>query len=215
MSIKEQVKKVKESLVDYPNVNIIAATKYLSVEQTKELVDAGITELGENRTDLFLEKYEALKDKNIKWHFFGCLQTRKVREIVDKIDCLHSLDNTTLAIELNKRLTKPLDCFVQVNISEEQSKQGVPAGKVKAFVKSLEKYPNIRVVGLMCIGKMTYDNDILEEEFSKMHELQQEIEEMYYDHAPCDRLSMGMSNDYKIALKHGATDIRLGRIFLK
>lgn len=215
MSIKEQVKKVKESLVDYPNVNIIAATKYLSVEQTKELVDAGITELGENRTDLFLEKYEALKDKNIKWHFFGCLQTRKVREIVDKIDCLHSLDNTTLAIELNKRLTKPLDCFVQVNISEEPSKQGVPAGKVKAFVKSLEKYPNIRVVGLMCIGKMTYDNDILEEEFSKMHELQQEIEEMYYDHAPCDRLSMGMSNDYKIALKHGATDIRLGRIFLK
>ena len=215
MSIKEQVEKVKESLVNYPNVNIIAATKYLSVEQTIELVDAGINELGENRTDLFLEKYEALKDRNIKWHFFGCLQTRKVREIVDKIDCLHSLDNTTLAIELNKRLTHPLDCFVQVNISEEPSKQGVPASKVKAFVKSLEKYPNIRVVGLMCIGKMTYDTDILESEFSKMHELQQEIEEMYYDHAPCERLSMGMSNDYKIALKHGATDIRLGRIFLK
>lgn len=215
MSIKEQVEKVKQSLADYPNVNIIAATKYLSVEQTMELVDAGVTELGENRVDLFLEKYEALKDRDIKWHFFGCLQTRKVREIADKIDCLHSLDNTTLAVELNKRLTHPLDCFIQVNISEEASKQGVPASKVKSFVKSLEKYPNIHVVGLMCIGTMTYDNEILEKEFSKMHELQQEIEEMYYDHAPCERLSMGMSNDYLIAVTHGATDVRLGRIFLK
>ena len=105
MSIKDQVNIVKESLKDYPNVNIIAATKYMDVEQTKELYNAGIKEFGENRTDQFLEKYEALKDyKDIKWHFFATLQSRKIRDVANRIDCLHSLDHISTAIELNKRL---------------------------------------------------------------------------------------------------------------
>lgn len=215
MNIKKQVQFVKESLVDYPNVRVIAATKYMDIEQTKELVENGIRDIGENRTDMFLEKYEALKNLDINWHFFGCLQPRKVRDVANKISCLHSLDKLALAIELNKRLEKPLDCYIQVNISEEPNKQGVPASKVKAFIKSIEKYPKIRIVGLMCIEKLTYDMQVLEDEFKKMRDLKEEIEELYYDFAPCDRLSMGMSNDYKIALKYGATDIRLGRIFLE
>lgn len=215
MGIREQVALVRESLKDYPEVQVIAATKYMNVEQTLELVKAGITDLGENRTDSFLEKYEALKNyPQVRWHFFGVVQTRKIRDIVNKITCLHSLDRVSLAIELDKKLTNPLDCFIQVNISEEANKSGIPANKVKTFVKQLEAYPKIHVVGLMCIAKMTFDEDILRKSFQKMKKMKEEIEAMNLTYAPCHQLSMGMTNDYKIAVEFGATHVRLGRIFL-
>lgn len=215
MSIKEQVQKLKESLKDYPNVNIIASTKYMEIDQTREVYEAGIHEMGENRTDLFLEKYEALKDLDIKWHFFGVLQTRKIRDVVNKISCLHSLDHINLANELNKKLNEPLDCFIQINISEEPNKSGIPANKLKTFVNQLAKYDKIRIVGLMCIAKLTFDDDVLIEEFSKMQQLQKTVQDMHLDYAPCTRLSMGMSNDYKLAVKYGATDLRIGRLLIK
>lgn len=215
MSIAEKVAEVKKTLVGYDNVKLVAATKYLTIEQTKELVEAGITDLGENRTDLFLEKYNALKDYDINWHFFGVVQSRKVKDIANRISCLHSLDRLSIAMELDRRLTKPLDCFVQINISEESNKQGIPLSQTKKFIKSLAKCTNIRVIGLMCIGKLTCEEDVLHEEFAKMQKMQKEIQEMNLDYAPCHELSMGMSNDYLIALEHGATYIRLGRIFLE
>lgn len=216
MGVREQVDFVKESLKDFPNINVIAATKYMNIEQTKELVAAGITNLGENRTDMFLEKYEALKDnKDIKWHFFGCVQSRKIRDIVNRICCLHSLDRLSLAIELNKRLEKPLDCFIQINISEESNKQGIPANKLKTFVKQLASCDKIRIVGLMCIAQLTFDKEELRNQFMQMKKLSEDIQKMNLDYAPCTRLSMGMSNDYLLAIECGATDIRLGRIFLK
>lgn len=216
MGIKEKVEQVKNTLKDYPNVNVIAATKYIDTDQTLELYKSGITQFGENRTDLFLEKYEALKEyDDIKWHFFGSVQSRKIKDIANKISCLHSLDRISLAIELNKKLEQPLDCFVQVNISEEPNKQGIPANKVKAFIKSLENLDKIHIVGLMCIAKFTFDEDELRASFAKMKRLKEQVEELNLPYAPCHRLSMGMSNDYKIALEYGATDLRLGRIFLK
>jgi len=215
MGVKEQVKLVRDSMKDYPQVEVIAATKYMGVDQTRDLVEAGMLSLGENRTDLFLEKYEALKEyKDIRWHFFGVVQTRKIKDIVNRIECLHSLDRLSLALELDKKLTKPLDCFIQVNISEEPNKQGVPTNKVKLFIKQLEACPKIRIIGLMCIAKMTFDDDILKKSFQKMKKLKEEIESMNLPYAPCHELSMGMSNDYKLALEYGATKVRLGRIFL-
>ena len=118
MDFKKKIEQINSEVSKYENVKIVAATKYMSVDQTRELVDAGIKCLGENRTDLFLEKYEALKDKDVEWHFFGVLQSRKIKDVVNKIDCLHSLEKLSVAIELDKRLEKPLDCFVQINISE-------------------------------------------------------------------------------------------------
>lgn len=214
MDFKKKILEIEQETSKYDNVKIIAATKYMNVDQTRELVNAGIKCLGENRTDLFLEKYEALKDQDIEWHFFGVLQSRKIKDVVNKIDCLHSLEKLSVAMELDKKLEKTLDCFVQVNISEEPNKQGIPLNKVKTFIKSLSKCSNIRIVGLMCIAKMTYDTEVLEDSFAKMKKAKEEIEAMNLDYAPCHELSMGMSNDYKIALKYGATCIRLGRIFL-
>ena len=215
MGIKDQVVLVKESLKDYPNVKLIAATKYMDIKQTRELIECGITAIGENRTDMFLEKYEALKDLNVEWHFFGVVQSRKIKEIVNKVDCLHSLDRYSLAVELNKRLEKPLDCFIQINVSEEPNKQGIPAGKLMTFVKQLASCDKINIVGLMCIAKLTFDKEELRKEFMQLKQLQEEVEAMNLPYAPCHRLSMGMSNDYKLAIECGSTDIRLGRIFLK
>lgn len=221
MGIREKVNEVKETLKDYPNVKIIAATKYLNIDQTNELLHGGIINLGENRVDMFLEKYEALKDywlgidcETIHWHFFGVVQSRKVKDIANKITCLHSLDRMSLALELDKKLINPLDCFIQVNISDEPNKTGIAANKVKAFVKQLEVCKKIRIVGLMCIAKMTADEEVIRESFQKMKKIKEEIEGLNLDYAPCHELSMGMSNDYLIALEYGATSIRLGRIFL-
>lgn len=215
VKIKEQIAKVKASLEGYGNVTLVAATKYMDLEQTKALVDAGIKHLGENRTDMFIEKYEALKDNpDIKWHFFGTLQSRKVRDVVNRIDYLHSLDRPSLAVELNKRLEKTLDCFVQVNLSGEENKTGVAPHKLIPFIKSLSRYPKIRVIGLMCIAEFTFDQSVVVNTFKKMQDLQKDVQALELEFAPCNELSMGMSNDYKVALKYGATFIRLGRVFL-
>ena len=123
MNLREKIEKLKEETSKYGNVKIVAASKYMSIEDTRKLVEAGINELGENRADMFLEKYEALKDLDIKWHFFGVVQSRKVKDVVNKIDCLHSLNKLSLAMELDKKLEAPLDCFVQINISEEPVKR--------------------------------------------------------------------------------------------
>ena len=214
MDFKEKIEKIKEEVAKYGNAKIVVATKYMDIENTRKIVEGGLNELGENRTDMFLEKYEALKDLDIKWHFFGVVQSRKVKDVANKIDCLHSLDKLSLAMELDKRLEDTLDCFVQVNISEEVNKQGIPANRVKPFIKSLSKCTKIRVIGLMCIAKMTYDEELLAKYFSKMKKLQEEVEAMHLDYAPCHELSMGMSNDYKVALQHGSTLVRIGRYFL-
>lgn len=213
-SLKESIEKVRDSLKDYPEVKIVAATKYVGVDKTKELIENGIKDFGENRADAFLEKYEALIDQDVTWHFFGVLQARKVRSIIDKIDYLHSLDSLSLASEINKRRKKPLKCFIQVNVSNDPNKSGLDESKVIQFVKSLGKYPNIEVVGLMTICKLTFDDDLLESYFKTMKELQQEVQDLELPYAPCTELSMGMSNDYLIAVKHGATMVRLGRILL-
>lgn len=211
-SIKENLEKVKETLKDYPNVRIVAATKYVGVDKVKELIECGIEDLGENRTDVFLEKYEVLKDENVKWHFFGVLQARKVRSIIDKIDYLHSLDSLSLASEISKRRKTPLKCFVQVNVSNDPNKSGIDESKVIPFIKSLAKYPNIEVIGLMTITKLTFYEELLDEYFRTMKQLQEEVQALELPYAPCTELSMGMSNDYTIAVKNGATMVRLGRI---
>lgn len=215
MSIAEKVAEVKKTLVGHENVKLVVASKYMTIEQTREVIAAGIHDLGENRTDLFLEKYEALKDCDVNWHFFGVVQSRKVKDIANRISCLHSLDRLSLAMELDRRLNQPLDCFVQVNISEESNKQGIPLSQTKKFIKSLASCSKIRVIGLMCIAKLTCEEEVLHDEFARMQKMQKEIEAMQLDYAPCHELSMGMSNDYLIALQHGATYIRLGRIFLE
>lgn len=217
MSVVTQLEKLKESLKEYPNVRVVAATKYFDIEKTKEIVDAGIKEIGENRKDAFLEKYEALKDQDIIWHYFGVIKIppKLTNQFIDAIDYLHSLDSIDLANAINKTRKKagPLKCFVQVNLSNNSNKTGLTESKVIPFIKNLAKYEKIEVVGLMTIASFSFDDEVLAGYFKTLQELQKEVQALNLPYAPCNELSMGMSNDYKVALEYGATFIRIGSMF--
>ncbi len=215
MSVQNQVLKVKEALKNHPEIKIIAAVKYFDVTKTKEIVEAGITDIGENRKDAFLEKYTALKDMGITWHYFGTITIppRLNSNFIDAIDYLHSLETIDLANAINKtrKRKEPLKCFVKVDVTG--GKSGLSETKVIPFIKSLAKYEKIEVVGLMTVGKFTYDEEYLAQIFDTMVELKNEIQELNIPNAPCTELSMGMSNDYLIAAEHGSTMVRLGKVF--
>ncbi len=219
MAVIEQLNKIKENIANYPNVKLVAATKYFNIEKTKEIIEAGVTDIGENRKDIFLEKYEAFKSYPITWHFFGTIKIppKLSSSFIDSIDYLHSLDSIDLANAINKarKSSTPLKCFVQVNLSNNANKTGITEAKLIPFIKNLSKYEKIQIVGLMTIATYTFDDDILRKYFKTMQELQKEVQELKLPYAPCNELSMGMSNDYKIALEYGATMIRIGTLFSK
>lgn len=219
MAVKDQVVKVRQTLEAHANVRVVAAVKYFDINKTKEIIEAGITDIGENRKDSFLEKYEALKDYPITWHYFGIIKIppKLNSAFVDSIDYLHSLDSIDLANAINKTRKRkdPLKCFVYVNIANSPNKAGLDESKVIPFIKSLAKYEKIEVVGLMTTGKNTFDEDLIASYFDAMVELQKEVQALNLPYAPCTELSMGMSNDYKIAIEHGATFVRLGQILSK
>ncbi|XYG88268.1 YggS family pyridoxal phosphate-dependent enzyme [Heyndrickxia coagulans] len=194
------------------DVEIIAVTKYVTTERAKEALEAGIQHLGENRDDGLLKKYEALGNRPV-WHFIGTLQTRKVKNIIDKVSYIHSLDRLSLAEEIEKRaakLDKEINCFIQVNVSGEESKHGMAPGQVVDFVHKLKDFPHIRVAGLMTMAPLTEEQDIIRRTFRGLKQLQQDIESLQLDYAPCRELSMGMSNDFEIAVEEGATFVRIG-----
>ncbi|MGX9133584.1 YggS family pyridoxal phosphate-dependent enzyme [Rummeliibacillus sp. JY-2-4R] len=191
------------------DITIIAVTKQVTTERAIEALEAGLTHLGENRPEGLLEKYETIKDR-ATWHYIGSMQTRKVRKVIEQIDYLHSLDRISLAEEIDKRVNRPVNCFVQVNVSGEESKHGLTSEEVPAFIEKLSDYPNIRVVGLMTMAPNTEDQEIIRNVFKGLKKLQLEIASKGYDYAPCTELSMGMSNDYEIAIEEGATFVRIG-----
>ena len=202
---------IKEFVKTIPNsVTLVAATKYGDATDLKRLYDAGVTNFGENRVDAFLNKYELLKDLDISWHLIGHLQRNKANLVIDKIDYLHSLDSLELAKLINKTRTTPLNCFIEVSINLEENKNGVPYYEVKDFIKECLKYPNIHIVGLMMMAVASSSIESLHQQFRKLKELKEEISKELDISIPY--LSMGMTDDYLIAIEEGATHIRLGRI---
>ncbi len=191
------------------DITIIAVTKQVTTERAIEALDAGLIHLGENRPEGLLEKQETIKDR-ATWHYIGSMQTRKVRKVIDQIDYLHSLDRISLAEEIDKRSSRPVNCFVQVNVSGEEAKHGLTPDEVPAFIEELSDYPHIRVVGLMTMAPNTENQEIIRNVFKELKKLQLEIASKGYDYAPCTELSMGMSNDYEIAIEEGATFVRIG-----
>lgn len=191
------------------DVSVIAVTKYVSVERTKEALKAGITQLGENRLEGLLDKYSNIKEE-ATWHFIGSLQSRKVKEVIDFVDFIHSLDRKSLAKEINKRANRKVPCFVQVNVSGETSKHGLNPEDVESFIEQLKHYENVEVVGLMTMAPNIEDEAVLRETFQQLRKLKEKIEAKKQTHAPCHYLSMGMSNDYELAIEEGATHIRVG-----
>ncbi|AQQ53793.1 YggS family pyridoxal phosphate-dependent enzyme [Planococcus lenghuensis] len=190
-------------------INVVAVTKNVSTVRTQEAIDAGIVHIGENRAEGLIEKRKQI-NAEVTWHFIGSLQSRKVKDVIHLIDYLHSLDRKSLAKEIQKRAETPVNCFVQVNISGEESKHGLTPENTLEFILSLAPYDKIRVVGLMTMAPHTNDTENIRATFAGLKKLQAEIAAEALDHAPCTECSMGMSNDYRIAAEEGATFIRIG-----
>lgn len=204
-------KDIKEFIKTIPsNITVVAATKYVDVDDMNELFRVGITNFGENRTDCFLRKYSLLNNRKITWHFIGHLQRNKALDVINKIDYLHSLDSLKLAKVIEDHCTHKLKCFIEVSINLEENKNGVPYYEVENFVKELQKFSKIELVGFMMMAVKASDEESLDSQFKKLTELRNEIEKKLNIKIPY--LSMGMSDDYKSAIKEGATHIRLGRI---
>ena len=207
--------KLREDINDFistipKNVKIVAATKYVTPLEMRDLYNVGINNFGENRVDTFLEQKSLLKDLNISWHFIGHLQRNKAHLIVNEIECLHSLDSLELAGIIDKLRNKPLDCFIEVSINEEENKNGIKLEYLYSFIEQVLKYRNINIVGLMMMAIKDSSKKSLIHQFSSLSKLKTEIEEDFNIKIPY--LSMGMSDDYKEAIECGATHIRLGRI---
>ncbi len=190
-------------------ITLIAVTKYVTIERNQALLDAGIEHFGENRNEGFLEKYDNFGEQ-AKWHFIGTLQTRKVKDIIDKVDMIHSLDRLSLAKEINKRAASTVDCFIQVNVSGEASKHGLRIEEVPPFIEQIAQYEKVRVVGLMTMAPHVEDKPFIRSVFRRLAALRDDIKAKSFANAPCEFLSMGMSNDFEIAIEEGATHVRIG-----
>lgn len=199
------------------SVQIIAVTKYVDIEKTEEVINIGLHHIGENRTQPALEKYDALHGRAV-WHFIGSIQSKKVKQIIDKFDYIHSLDRLSLTEEIQRRAEpfgKKIKCFIQVNVSGEESKSGIAPEELFHFVGELRSFSLIEVVGLMTMAPLTEDKEEIRSVFRSLRELRDQLNERQIYPFPIQELSMGMSNDYEIAVEEGATFVRLGSILLK
>ncbi|MGQ7446594.1 YggS family pyridoxal phosphate-dependent enzyme [Streptococcus suis] len=197
------------------SVKVIAVTKYVDSSIANQIVNTGITHIGENRVDQFLEKYNALADKQLTWHLIGTLQRRKVKDIIPFVDYFHALDSVKLAQEIDKRATKIVKCFLQVNVSGEETKHGFAVSEIDAALAEISLLENIELVGLMTMAPIDATDDELDEIFSKMQEIQEELATRNLPRMPFTELSMGMSGDFERAIAHGATYVRIGSAFFE
>lgn len=211
MDVKDNLKAINEEIeaVTAHPPTVIAVTKYVTIDRAQEAYDAGLRHFGENRIEGFLEKKAALP-QDATFHFIGSLQTRKVKEVINEVDYLHSLDRQSLADEIEKRAVHTIRCFVQVNVAGEDSKHGFAPEEVMSFVEGLKDFEKIEVVGLMTMAPHIEDQTQLRTYFAELKRLQQKIAALGQLNAPCTELSMGMSNDYLSAISEGSTFIRIG-----
>lgn len=197
---KEMINKLKNM-----NVNIVAVSKYHTKEEIDAVAKEGLITFGENRVQEFLEKY----DPKYKWHIIGHLQTNKVKYIIGKVEMIESLDSIKLAKEIEKQAAKHdviQNVLVQIKISKDELKTGLPIEETDSFLKEVSTYPHIKLKGFMCVASHTDNIQLIEEEFSMMNDLYKNYKDLYQ----LDTLSTGMSNDYELAIKHGSNTVRIG-----
>lgn len=223
MNLKENTERVFQQIKDASqqagrednSVSVVAVTKYVDVPTAEALLPLGVYHIGENRVDKFLAKYEALKDRDVSWHLIGTLQRRKVKDVIQYVDYFHALDSLKLAKEIQKRSNRVVKCFLQVNISKEESKHGFSKEELLELLPELATLDKIEYVGLMTMAPFEASSDELKEIFKATQDLQLEIREKQIPNMPMMDLSMGMSRDYKEAIEFGSTFVRIGTAFFK
>jgi len=219
-SICENIKAIRSEIEDIcrqnnrdaKDVTLIAVTKTIDVARIKEAIDAGISDVGENKVQEIMDKYDAIKDiSNI--HLIGHLQSNKVKYIIDKVKLIHSVDSLKLMDEINKRANKSgiiADILIQVNVAHEDTKFGIDMRDVDSYIEYASKLNNIRVMGLMTIAPYFEDPEKTRPIFRALKEKFDELATIQYSNVEMKYLSMGMTNDYKVALEEGSNMIRVG-----
>lgn len=221
MDLKQNKKRIENAVLEATkaanrsetSVQVIAVTKYVDTETTRALLETGVQHIGENRVDRFLEKKAELMSYPVTWHFIGTLQSRKVKEVINEVDYFHALDRLSLAKEIQKRAEHDINCFLQVNISEEASKHGFSVSELPEVLKELATYDRIRLVGLMTMAPIDATDEELAKIFAKANEIRKSLAATGQKNMPFTELSMGMTRDFKQAIAHGATFVRIGTAF--
>ncbi|RAL26025.1 YggS family pyridoxal phosphate-dependent enzyme [Thermoflavimicrobium daqui] len=201
---------------DPQDLHVVAVTKYLDLEETKQVLDTGFVHVGESRVQDAVPKWKNLGNRGI-WHFIGHLQRNKVKDVIGRFQYLHSLDRFSLAEEVNKRaLQKEINvrCFLQVNVSGEESKYGISPNQLDEFAKEVANLSQIEVVGLMTMAPKLERTEEVRPVFRELKRLQQRLQKLDNPRLQVPHLSMGMSQDFDIAIEEGATWIRLGSILV-
>ena len=194
-------------------IKLVAVTKTATIEQIEEAIKAGVKIIGESKVQEAKEKYQIIT-ADIEWHLVGHLQTNKVKYAVEIFDCIHSIDSIKLAKEIDKRslqFGKITNVLVEVNVSGEETKCGIKPEEVETFLKEISKFSRIRVRGLMTIAPIVEDKEEVRPYFRKLRELSKEIKSKNIKNVRMDYLSMGMSEDFEIAIEEGANMVRIGR----
>ena len=195
------------------DITVIAVSKTVDSKRAKEAVEAGVENLGENRVQELVKKYDELADTDIKWHMIGHLQKNKVKYIIDKTVLIHSVESIELAEEINKRAIKnnlTSNVLIELNIGEEESKFGINEDNIYDFVKNMEQFENIKVLGLMTVAPFCEDPEDARWVFKKMKNINDKISTMNLRNTEMKYLSMGMTNDYEVAIEEGSNIIRIG-----
>lgn len=206
---------VKKILEEVKPAKLVAATKYVDVKEIEKLEKLGVTCFGENRVQAFLEKYENYHG-NGEFQFIGTLQPNKVKYIIDKVTLIHAVDRYSLLKEIEKQAAKrdlEMPVLIQINIAKEESKHGFEVEEIDEVFSNLKDYPHVKVRGLMMMAPHIESSET-EKYFKMTQELLQRLQKDYPMYQ-LDQLSMGMSNDYHEALKHGSTMIRIGSALFK
>ena len=205
MSIATSIIKYRQELGE---VNLVAVSKTKPNDAILEAYDAGQRDFGENKIQEMVEKHQDLP-KDVRWHMIGHVQTNKIKYMAPFVHMVHGVDRKKVLVELNKQAAKNdrvIGCLLQVHIAKEQTKFGLDRIELDMLVKELSEYPNIRVHGLMGMATNTSEDEVVEEEFAALRGLF----DQYREECQWDTLSMGMSGDYKLAIKHGSTHVRIG-----
>ncbi|WP_246188062.1 YggS family pyridoxal phosphate-dependent enzyme [Paenibacillus tengchongensis] len=224
LSLQERIFDVKARVAqacaasgrDAADVKVIAVTKYVSLETVSAVLEAGLEEIAESRWQDAEHKWNALGHKGI-WHFIGHLQTNKVKDVIGKFQYIHSLDRLSLAKELQKKADAAgidVKVFVQVNISGEDTKFGLPPEAVPDFLREIAPFHRIKVIGLMTMAPHVEDPELARPVFRGLRELRDRLNSLSLTPEPIQELSMGMSNDFEVAIQEGATRVRLGTVLV-
>lgn len=206
--IELSAKKSGRSLAD---ITVVGVTKTVGVLRINELVSLGISNLGENKVQELLNKYDRVE--NVSWHMIGHLQTNKVKYIIDKTCLIHSVDSLKLAEEIQRRAEQKnliKDVLIEINIANENTKYGVMPEAAEALAHEISKMKNVRLRGLMCIAPFVENSEQNRPYFIEMRNLFIDICGKIADNVYMDCLSMGMTNDFEIAIEEGSTMVRIG-----